>query len=261
MLPPMNVLAAEPILAVRDVARAIAFYRDVLGFEREWLYQDPPVHAGISFGRFQIMFARAELMRPSELFFRVDDVAALEAQHRVAGATVAEPLQNKPWGVAEYAVLDPDGHRLRFAGARQFDRDAAAVAALPAHYRIDVRTPSVDDFARLKRSVGWDLGGDEAHLTSVLARSTFCVVASDARTGEAVGMLRVDGHGRQFTIWDVMVRPADQQRRVGSAMLDAAIAHLRTIATPGSFVGLFSTKPAFYERVGFQNEGGLQRRL
>lgn len=257
----MNVIAAEPILAVRDVARAVAFYRDVLGFEREWLYQDPPVHAGISLGRFQIMFTRSETPRPSELFFRVDDVRSLEAKHRAAGATIAEPLENKPWGVAEYVIRDPDGHRLRFAGARLFDRDAAAATALPGHYRIDVRTPSVADFARLKRSVGWELGGDEAYLASVLARSTFCVVATDGRSGEAVGMLRVDGHGRQFTIWDVMVRPVDQQRRVGSAMLDAAIAHLRTLAPAGSFVGLFSTKPAFYERVGFQNDGGCHRAL
>lgn len=257
--------ACEPILAVRDIRRTVAHWRDVFGFDCAWMYLDPPVHAGLSLGRAQVQFtldaAAAERCAGSQLFFRVDDIRAFERQHRERGADFASPLENKPWGMAEYAVRDPDGYVLRFAGNPRHERPADATAELPAHYQIDVRTPSAEDFGRLHDAVGWCRPEDPALLDTALARSAFCVCATDGRSGETVGMLRVVGDGKQFTIWDVMVRPADQGKRVGSELMRTAIAHLRTLAPAGTFVGLFSGKPAFYERLGFQNDGGLHRPL
>jgi GNAT superfamily N-acetyltransferase/uncharacterized glyoxalase superfamily protein PhnB len=261
----MEASACEPILPVRDVRRTIAYWRDVLGFDRAWMYLDPPVHAGISLGKAQVQFtldpARAERWAGMELFFRVADPRASEREHRERGATFATPLEDKPWGMAEYSLRDPDGYVLRFAGNPLHVQPADAVGELPSHYRIEVRTPSVDDFGRLHDAVGWCRPEHPALLGEALARSAFCVCATDDRSGETVGMLRVVGDGKQFTIWDVMVRPDDQGKLVGSELMRTAIAHLRTLAPTGTFVGLFSGKPAFYERLGFQNDGGLHRPL
>lgn len=260
----MEAQACEPILPVRDVRRSVAYYRDALGFERAWMYLDPPVHGGIALGRFQLQFtlcADHDAAGGAMLMIRVDDVAGFERQHRAAGAEIVAALEDKPWGLAEYVVRDPDGHRLRFAGSPTYQPPAGATRTLPDHYRVEVRTPSPEDFGRLHDAVGWCRPEDPALLTTALERSAFCVCATDVRTGETVGMLRVVGDGKQFTIWDVMVRPADQGRRVGSEMLRLAIAHLRTLAPAGTFVGLFSGKPRFYELHGFRNDGGLHRAL
>src|SRR5438067_1400610 len=43
---PARFITVEPVLAVRDVAAAAAYYRDVLGFEDVWLWGEPPTHGG-----------------------------------------------------------------------------------------------------------------------------------------------------------------------------------------------------------------------
>ncbi|MBA3274120.1 MAG: GNAT family N-acetyltransferase [Chthoniobacterales bacterium] len=255
------IYATEPILPVRDIQRSVSFYRERLGFARDWVFGDPPNHAGVSWGRIQVMFtlnpALAERCTGLQQFFRVEDVQSLFATHRERDLDFVYPLENKPWGLAEYAVRDPDGHHLRFAGAELQEKRHDAPVTLPSYYRIDVRTPSVEDFIRLHEAVDWAKPGDAAILPEALRRTTFCVAATDTRTSKTVAMLRVVGDGKAFTFWDVMVDRPHQGKRIGSEMLKLAIAHLRTLAPSGTFVGLFSQKPAFYERLGFTHSGGL----
>ena len=39
-------MTVEPVLAVRDVPAATAYYRHVLGLEDVWQWADPPTHGG-----------------------------------------------------------------------------------------------------------------------------------------------------------------------------------------------------------------------
>ena len=98
-------------------------------------------------------------------------------------------------------------------------------------------------------------------MSEALQRSLFFVVAADSRDGQTVGMVRVCGDGRAYTIWDVIVKPAYQSQKIGSAMMETAMAELRKVGPKGAFVGLFTPKPIFYERLGFARGIGMHMPL
>ena len=121
--------AVTPNLIVRDIARSLAFYRDVLGFTIKdtvppaapfvfvWLERggvtvflndpaavakDIPAYAAPAFGG------------TATLFVIVEGVDALHAQI-APRVPVVMPLHTQPYGMREFAVHDPDGHLLTFA--------------------------------------------------------------------------------------------------------------------------------------------------
>jgi ribosomal protein S18 acetylase RimI-like enzyme len=190
-------------------------------------------------------------------FFRCEDVQGLYKQHKSVGAPIVADLENKPWGLCEYTVRDPDGYELRFTGPEQYERPKTATDSLPSHIAIEKRTPTLADACALHKSVGW--AEDRERLGPALERSILCITARDLRDQDrrSVGMVRVVGDGKSFTIYDVIVHKDYQGQRIGSAMIEAALTELRKIAKKGSFVGLFTMKPAFYERLGFVNGGGM----
>jgi uncharacterized glyoxalase superfamily protein PhnB len=52
-----------------------------------------------------------------EIVLEVPDVdAALEAVER-AGCSVVEPLRDRPWGLRDFRLVDPDGYYLRITHA------------------------------------------------------------------------------------------------------------------------------------------------
>jgi catechol 2,3-dioxygenase-like lactoylglutathione lyase family enzyme len=117
---------AGAILAVADVERSVAFYRDQIGFEVEAVYEDPP-YATLSLGAMRLSLAEqghdaedrpgVALTAPPDpsqanvvLVVEVDD--AREEQARLAGLGVgflAEPYE-PPWGGCRFFCVDPDGY-------------------------------------------------------------------------------------------------------------------------------------------------------
>src|SRR5581483_7542781 len=96
-------ITMEPILAVRDVATAATYYRDVLGFEDAWLWGEPPTHGGANRDGVQLQFSLnpvlAESAEGREIWIRVGNVQAIYALHEECGAEIVAPLEPKPWGV------------------------------------------------------------------------------------------------------------------------------------------------------------------
>jgi ribosomal protein S18 acetylase RimI-like enzyme len=250
---------SEAILAVTDVPAAIAYYRNVLGFESDWLWGDPPSFGGVRWGRIQVLFFRqpelASKVQGHQHMFRVQDVQALYERHKAAGANIVWDIENKPWGQREYTVCDPNGYHLRFAGAPAYERAATATEAMPPHVRIDVRMATLDEYVQLTKGVGWVL--DLPNMPKALASSLLGVVAVDTRDGQTIGMARACGDGRFYTIWDVIVLPAYQGQKIGTALMETTLAELRKIGPKGAFVGLFALKQGFYESLGFVRDGGM----
>lgn len=256
---PIMIHTSEPVFAVSDVVQAVRFYCDVLGFGGEWFWEDPPTFGGVREDHISVMFCLQPRIQPHVEglmhFFRVDDVRGMYNKHKAAGAPIVSDIENKPWGLCEYTVRDPNGYHLRFAGVEEYVRKPDAITQMPPHIRIEKRTPGIEDYERLSVSVGWNRNRET--MKTALQQSLFCVVAIDTRSNTVVGMVRVCGDGRNYTFWDVIVVPEYQQQKIGSAMMEQALAELRKIGPKGAFVGLFTPKPGFYEQLGFQRGIGM----
>lgn len=255
--------SSEPIFAVSDVRETVRFYRDVLGFESEWFWGDPPNFGGVRWGRVHVMFCLQPDMKGKtegqQHWFKVEDVQAIYDRHKSSGAPITSDIENKPWGMREYTVRDINGYYLRFAGPATYEPSKTSTEMLPPHIRIEIRKATLDEYMKITEAVGWNK--DATTMPRALELSLFGVVAKDTRDDQTVGMARVCGDGRYYTIWDVMVLPSYQGQKIGSAMMEAAMAELRKMGPKNAFVGLFTGKPAFYERFGFVRDGGMHAGL
>ncbi len=251
-----------PIFAVKDVRETVAFYRDVLGFAGEWFWGDPASFAGATWGDVQVMFNQqpdlAQKLEGHQHHYWADEIEALHARHAAAGAPIISPIENKPWGIREYTIRDPNGYHLRFSGPAEYQRPANASDTLPPEIQIIERLATWQEYLALKQSVGWET---EA-APDILDRSTAGVVAVDTQRSQVVGMARAmcDARG-WYSVWDVIVRPEYQSRRIGTAMMERLLAALRELGPAGSFVFLFTMRQPFYERLGFRTEKVTMMRL
>lgn len=104
---------AQPVpeLPVSDVERAQAYYRDVLGFDVGWIEPSKDIGA-VSRGNVAIFFRRrASPFEPAVHWVFAPDVDATYAEMRASGATILDPIADKPWGMRQFTIEDRDGNR------------------------------------------------------------------------------------------------------------------------------------------------------
>jgi len=113
------------------------------------------------------------------------------------------------------------------------------------------RPPTVLEYRRLRRAVGWAEVPDEG-LAAALAGALYsCVVVHN---GDAVACGRVVGDSAlYFYVQDVMVLPEFHGRGLDAQVMGAVVQYLEGVALPGAFVGLTAAQDidGFYERFGF----------
>ena len=117
----VRVLGSRSVLAVRDLARSTRFYLDVLGFQRDF-GDGSDGWSFLSRGDFRVMLGECPDERPaSELgnhsyvaYVLVEGVDGLYAELAGRGAEIPSPPATKPWGLREFGVRTPDGHRIQF---------------------------------------------------------------------------------------------------------------------------------------------------
>jgi predicted enzyme related to lactoylglutathione lyase len=106
-----------------DLDATVGFYTGVLGFtvtaDRRG---EPDAYVSLMRGSVRIGAARRAVpdgaagRRPPagvELVLEVDDVAAERDRVAAAGWPLAEDLQEHPWGLTDFRILDPAGYYLR----------------------------------------------------------------------------------------------------------------------------------------------------
>jgi catechol 2,3-dioxygenase-like lactoylglutathione lyase family enzyme len=109
-----------PVLPVRDVAAALALYRR-LGFAaRAYDEQgiDGPVYGYLSWGAAELHLSLFRELDPatttSACYLYIDDADALHAAWRDSGvAGRLHAPEDTPYGLREFAYVDPDGNLLR----------------------------------------------------------------------------------------------------------------------------------------------------
>lgn len=113
-------------LFVDDLDVFVGFYTRVLAFElvddrrdAEWPYV-AVARDGVRIGAVRAGedVDRAARMVPTgaEIVLEVDDVAAEYARVDAAGHPPVGELQQRPWGLTDFRLHDPDGYYLRVTG-------------------------------------------------------------------------------------------------------------------------------------------------
>jgi uncharacterized glyoxalase superfamily protein PhnB len=113
-----RIVNSRCVLAVRDLKASTRYYMDVLGFS-----QDPIDAEGWSFltrDNFRVMLGECPNERPaSELgdhsyfvYWNVDGVDQFYREVAGRGALVTSEPADKPWGLREFGLRTPDGHRI-----------------------------------------------------------------------------------------------------------------------------------------------------
>ena len=112
------------MLAVTNLQRTIAFYRDMLGFRCGDTFGDPPVWCTLFRDGQQIMFnapPRESVIRDVprkakdyQIFYcNCDDVVALHSEYKARGVDATD-LRVTIYGMKEFEVRDPDDYWLWF---------------------------------------------------------------------------------------------------------------------------------------------------
>ncbi len=112
-----TILQNHFVLAVHDVRKSAAFYVDTLGFQITadlggWIF--------VGKDNCTIMLGECPCDRPAgELgshgyfgYLRVDDVDGYYKRVKDNGASLLSEVADKPWGMREFGVKTPDGHRI-----------------------------------------------------------------------------------------------------------------------------------------------------
>ncbi len=114
---------ASPLFFVQNLAKATAFYCDVLGFEKKWAWGDPEIRVGVGPKAppeqtpFEIHLINDASIGPSGtsfVFFHMTGVEELYRRCQQHGADIYVELEERPWGLKDFRVADPFGNRMGF---------------------------------------------------------------------------------------------------------------------------------------------------
>ena len=120
---PAHYTSAVAVIGTDDVAGTIKYYEETLGFEQDFIWGDPPVYAGVKSGGAELYIthdpALAEAIRERtlgpDIFIWVEKIDKIYARHKVNNAVIEEELSERPWGVRQYVIREPNGYRLKIA--------------------------------------------------------------------------------------------------------------------------------------------------
>jgi catechol-2,3-dioxygenase len=114
-----NVIKTQHVLAVDDIALCQAYFIDKLGFE---LRKHIDGWSFLSLGDFHVMMGDCQGEVPASetgnhSWFAYVNCTAIDDLYndmQQRGAMITEKLANKPWGLREFLVTTPEGHRIKF---------------------------------------------------------------------------------------------------------------------------------------------------
>jgi DNA-binding transcriptional MerR regulator/catechol 2,3-dioxygenase-like lactoylglutathione lyase family enzyme len=130
-----------PRLSVTDIDRSVAYYQEALGFRLAWRTADDSL-AALASGEIEMLLLvpwTGDSPPPAQsAYVYVEDPDALCAEYRQAGADIVDPVASRSYGMRDFVVRDPDGHRFTLGRGEQRLREVAD------HYGLTPETISVD---------------------------------------------------------------------------------------------------------------------
>jgi catechol 2,3-dioxygenase-like lactoylglutathione lyase family enzyme len=112
-----------PSFTVRDLGKSIAFYRDALGFLEDERWEENGVLVGIMLraGTCQLGLSQDDFAKGRDRakgggvrisLETLQDIDAVAARAKGAGAQLTEEPGDRAWGVRSFSIDDPDGYHL-----------------------------------------------------------------------------------------------------------------------------------------------------
>ena len=118
-----KITGIAPQFLVDDLDRAIAYYRDKLGFELDFIYGG--FYASVSRDGFALHLKHAAKIAADRAHRKenehldaqigVSGVRTLFTELQARGAHVIKPLEERPWACVDFYVEDADGYILCFS--------------------------------------------------------------------------------------------------------------------------------------------------
>ena len=107
------------VLAVHDLERSVGYYTGVLGMAIDFT---APGWAFLSRGSLRLMLGECRDALPAHdtgdhsyfVYVTVDGIDEFYNEVVGNGATLTQRLADKPWGMREFGIRTPDGHRIMF---------------------------------------------------------------------------------------------------------------------------------------------------
>lgn len=114
-----EITASTFVLAVNDLAASKQFYMEKLGFAEDFSVEG---WAFLSRGACRLRIGHCPDAIPMSkaqdhswfAYLHIHGASALYEEVVKKGVEIWHPLADKPWGMREFAVVTPDGHRIVF---------------------------------------------------------------------------------------------------------------------------------------------------
>jgi uncharacterized glyoxalase superfamily protein PhnB len=116
-----RIIDSRCVLAVRDLKESTQFYIDVLGFRRDF-GDGSDGWSFLSRDTFKVMLGECPDEKPAGelgahsyvMYLTVEGLDRLYRELAARGAQVISEPASEPWGLREFSIRTPDGHRIRF---------------------------------------------------------------------------------------------------------------------------------------------------
>ena len=116
-----KILKTRFVIAVHDLQKSAAFYRDVLEFSVHTI-PDPGFLLYTSGDCTIFAGLCPDALSPAELgdhsyfaYLEIDQINPFYESVRAKGAKICKIIRDEPWGMREFGVVTADGHRIMFA--------------------------------------------------------------------------------------------------------------------------------------------------
>ena len=113
--PAFTIIGHATVLHVKDMALSLAYCRDKLGFAVTFSWEDPPRYVCLCLGDCAIhLNAYTPPTASSHVAIFCKGINALYDELTARRVAIAVSIADWPYGMRDFSVDDPDGHRLDF---------------------------------------------------------------------------------------------------------------------------------------------------
>ncbi len=117
-----EVKATQHVLAVKDLKQTEHYFLETLGFSVRFRVEG---WSFLSLGNFHVMLGHCPDEVPARdtrdhsyfAYVNCEGIDDLYRDYQQRGAAIFQAISDKPWGLREFGVATPEGHRMMFGEA------------------------------------------------------------------------------------------------------------------------------------------------